>query len=73
MQRGGVLYVPMMMARTPMRTHPLMPKTLGEATIILVMPASAPSAIAVLQAGSVASSNLSSMEMEREEEVDQFC
>ena len=60
-------------ARTPMRTHPLMPKTLGEATIILVMPANAPSAIAVLQAGSVASSNLSSMEMEREEEVDQFC
>ena len=73
MRRGGVLYVPMMMASTPMRTHPLMPKTLGESTMILVMPVKAPSAIAVLQAGSVASSNLSSMEKEREEELDQFC
>ena len=56
------MYVPMVMARTPMRTHPAIPNRLGELEMILVIPANAPSAMAVLQAGSVASSNLSSID-----------
>jgi hypothetical protein len=51
----------------------LRPMNSKGATMILVMPVKAPSAIAVLQAGSVASSNLSSMEKEREDKLDQFC
>ena len=47
---GGVLlYVPMIMVRTPMIKQPPNPNALGESMIILVMPANAPSAIAVLQ------------------------
>jgi hypothetical protein len=44
-----------------MMTQPPTPNVLGDSVMIFVMPAKAPSAIAVLQAGSVASSNLSSM------------
>ena len=56
-RRGGVLYVPIVMARTPMRTHPLIPNRLGELEMIRVIPANAPRAMVVLQADSVASSN----------------
>ena len=45
-----------------MRTHPAIPNRLGELEMILVIPVNAPSAMAVLQAGSVASSNLSSID-----------
>ena len=55
------MYVPKIKARTPMMTQPPTPNVLGDSVMIFVMPAKAPSAIAVLQAGSVASSNLSSM------------
>ncbi len=50
------------MARTPMRTHLPIPNRLGELEMIRVIPANAQSAMAVLQAGLVASSNLSSMD-----------
>ncbi len=42
MRRRGVLYVPMIMARTPMIKQPPNPNALGELMIILVMPAKAP-------------------------------
>jgi hypothetical protein len=51
----------MIMARTPMMMQPLIPNVLGEPVIMVLIPVKAPSAMAVLQAGSVASSNLSSM------------
>jgi hypothetical protein len=62
---GGVLYVPMIKARTPMMMQPLIPNVLGEFVMMVVIPAKAPSAMAVLHAGSVASLNLSSMGEER--------
>jgi hypothetical protein len=51
----------MIKARTPISMQPLILNTLGESEIMQVIPANAPRAIAVLQAGSVASSNLISM------------
>ncbi len=44
-----------------MMTQPPTPNVLGDLVMIFVMPTKAPSAIAVFQASSVASLNLSSM------------
>jgi hypothetical protein len=59
--RGGVLYVQMIKARPVMRTQPPIPNTLGELEMMCVMLANTQIAMAALTAGSVASSNLSSM------------
>jgi hypothetical protein len=48
-------------ARPVTRTQQLIPKMLGESVMMHVMPANAPSAMTALTAGSVVSSNLSSM------------
>ena len=53
--------MPMIKARTPISMQPPIPNALGESEMMRVILANAPRAIAVLQAGSVASSNLSSM------------
>jgi len=53
--------VPITKARPVIRTQPLIPNTLGELVMMQVMPANAPSAMAVMGAGSVAGLNLSSM------------
>jgi hypothetical protein len=53
--------VPMIEVRPVMRTQPPIPNTLGELEMMRVMLANAPIAMAALSAGSVASSNLSSM------------
>ena len=50
-----------MMARPVIRTQPLIPNALGELVMMRVMPIKAPIAMTALTAGSVASSNLSSM------------
>ena len=69
--------MPIVMVRTPMRTHPAISKKLGELEMILVIPANAPSVMAILQAGSVASSNLSSIDVgcgrHGPKGLDQFC
>jgi hypothetical protein len=48
-------------ARPVIRTQPLIPNTLRELVMMLVMLANAPIAMTALMAGSVASSNLISM------------
>ena len=53
--------MPITKARPVIRTQPLIPNTLGELVMMQVMPANAPSAMAVMGAGSVAGLNLSSM------------
>jgi hypothetical protein len=53
--------VPMIWVRLAMRTQPPMPNTLGELEMMHVMLGNAPIAMAALIAGSVTSSNLSSM------------
>jgi hypothetical protein len=55
------LYVPMIRARPQMRMQPPISNTLVELEMLCVMLANAPIAMAALTAGSVASSNLSSM------------
>jgi hypothetical protein len=50
-----------MKARPAIRTQPLIPNALGELVMMRVMPIKAPIAMTALTAGSVASSNLSSM------------
>ena len=55
--------MPIGRARSTMRMQPLISNVLGESVMTRVMPANAPSAMAALTAGSVASSNLSSMEV----------
>ncbi len=51
--------MPIIKARPVMRTEPLIPNTLGELVMTVVMPAKVPIAMTALTAGSVASSNLS--------------
>ncbi len=51
----------MIKARTPISMLPPIPNGLGESEMMRVIPTNAPRAIAVLQASSVASSNLISM------------
>jgi hypothetical protein len=53
--------VPITRARPVIRTQLLIPNTLGELAMMQMMPANAPSAMAVMGAGSVAGLNLSSM------------
>jgi hypothetical protein len=53
--------VPIIRARPVIRAQPLIPNTLGELLMMQVMPANAPIALTALTAGSVVSSNLSSM------------
>ncbi len=55
--------MPIIRARLAIRMQPSIPNVLGESVMTRVMPANAPSAMAALTAGSVASSNLSSMEV----------
>jgi hypothetical protein len=51
----------MIKARTPISMQPPILNVLGESEMMRVIPVNAPRAIAVLQAGSVVSSNLISM------------
>jgi hypothetical protein len=53
--------VPIIKARPAMRTQPRIPNTLGELVMMVVMPMKAPITMTALAAGSVASSNLSSV------------
>jgi hypothetical protein len=53
--------VPIIKARLAMRTQPLIPNTLGELVMMVVMLTKVPIAMTALTAGSVASLNLSSM------------
>ncbi len=68
----------MIKARTPISMQPPIPNELGESEMMRVIPANVPRAIAVLQAGSVASSNLISMGVVvswkgATQGLDQFC
>jgi hypothetical protein len=53
--------VPIIKARLVLRTQPLISNMLGELVMMVVMPVKAPIAMTALTAGSVVSSNLSSM------------
>ncbi len=53
--------MPIIKARPAMRTQPLIPNTLGELVMTVVMPVKAPIVMTALTAGSVVSLNLSSM------------
>jgi hypothetical protein len=70
--------VPMIKARTPRSTQPTISNVLGTLEMMRVIPANAPRAIAVLQEGSEACMNLSSMEVVvswkgAAQRLDQFC
>ncbi len=53
--------MPIGRARSTMRMQPLISNVLGESVMMRVMPENAPSAMAALTVGSVASLNVSSM------------
>jgi hypothetical protein len=68
----------MIKARTPISTQPPILNVLGKSEMMRVIPVNAPRAIAVLQAGSVASLNLISMGVVvswkgAAQGLDQFC